>query len=330
MYILGINTTHHGSICLLKDGEVILFLEEERTSRKKYSYITNDYCTVFSEVKKYTDKLDYVCFGYAASIPEQYCGMHSLDKFIEIYDLLGTSNEYPQFYNLDQTNILNELRKITNSDTKFSVLEFSHHNFHAAQAFYNSGFDEAVCVVIDGHGCPDKNNLHLRERESIYRFNYHNNGEQLYCNYNSEGNGIASIYAMTNIDIGFAEFEEGKTMGLSSYKPSDASAELTSDKIQMANDAQTTTQLMALNLIKHAIQISGSKNVCLSGGYGLNCVANYYFRKHLSADVNLYCEPIANDAGQSIGVSKFVHHYLTGDTTIRPQKSIYYGPDPVY
>ena len=34
--ILGVNPSHNGSVCLLSDGELILYLEEERLTKKKY------------------------------------------------------------------------------------------------------------------------------------------------------------------------------------------------------------------------------------------------------------------------------------------------------
>ena len=38
--------------------------------------------------------------------------------------------------------------------------------------------------------------------------------------------------------------------------------------------------------------MSGCKNVVFSGGYGLNCVANYYYPESLQKDgIKLYAEP---------------------------------------
>ena len=68
------------------------------------------------------------------------------------------------------------------------------------------------------------------------------------------------------------------------------------------------------------------KNICLSGGFFLNCVANYEYLDGLPEDVNLYIEPNSSDAGTSIGAAKFIWHSKTGDTTIRKQNTLYYGP----
>ena len=59
----------------------------------------------------------------------------------------------------------------------------------------------------------------------------------------------------------------------------------------MAYAVQTQTQKQVANLIPKAVAMSGKKNVVLSGGYGLNCVANYYYFEELKdLDINPYVE----------------------------------------
>ena len=36
MTILGFNPSHHSSVCLLEDGEIKYFIQEERLTREKY------------------------------------------------------------------------------------------------------------------------------------------------------------------------------------------------------------------------------------------------------------------------------------------------------
>ena len=51
-----------------------------------------------------------------------------------------------------------------------------------------------------------------------------------------------------------------------------------------------------------------SKNIVLTGGCALNCVANYEYLKHLPKDVKLYIEPVSSDAGTSIGLAKYMYY----------------------
>ena len=55
----------------------------------------------------------------------------------------------------------------------------------------------------------------------------------------------------------------------------------------------------------------------MSGGFGLNCVANYWYLGQLKdEDINLYVEPISNDAGTSIGAALFAHHAINEDKKV--------------
>ena len=69
----------------------------------------------------------------------------------------------------------------------------------------------------------------------------------------------------------------------------------------MAYAVQEQSQQEVLNLIFKAVEMSGNKNVVLSGGYALNCVANYWYLNQLNKDdINLYVEPVSSDAGTAI------------------------------
>lgn len=329
MYILGINCSHHGSICLLKDGEVLFFLEEERLSHKKYSLLNDDSYDVLSIIPQYTENLNYISImldgNHLGMSGDSFIFEYNEDAFKSIIDIIvDKSNElYKNFNITGWDKVIENLTKIAKNSKVYVDLN-SHHNIHASQSFYNSGFTEAVCVVVDGQGSSKHNDNTdtMFERESVWKFSY-DSSEVLFCNYNIPVNGVGSTYSYITEKIGFGQFEEGKTMGLSSYKP-------TTEIINYARTVQLWSQEQVLNLIKYAIDISGSKNVCLSGGYALNCVANYYFRQNLPSDVNLYCEPIANDSGHAIGLAKKLYHKVTMDKTIRPQRSLYLGPEPVY
>ena len=52
---------------------------------------------------------------------------------------------------------------------------------------------------------------------------------------------------------------------------------------------------------ERALSKSSSKNLILTGGCALNCVANYKLLKSLPKDINLYVEPVSDDSGVSIG-----------------------------
>jgi len=93
----------------------------------------------------------------------------------------------------------------------------------------------------------------------------------------------------------------------------------------LAYKIQQETQEKVGDLIEQAINVTKINQVVLAGGYGLNCVANYYLQKRFP-NVELYCEPISHDGGTAIGGAKLTWHGSNNDKTIRKQTSLYYGP----
>ena len=94
----------------------------------------------------------------------------------------------------------------------------------------------------------------------------------------------------------------------------------------MAYAVQKETEEQMVNLIRKAHEKTGETNICVSGGYGLNCVANYKYWKEFP-DLNIYVEPISHDGGTSIGGAKFVYASEYGMPKAEPRvSSIYYGP----
>lgn len=335
-YILGLNRHHNGSICLLENGEIVFHLEEERLSRFKTDNVPL-LCII--KAKDYTNRIDVVSsmgFHDLVNLNEEHI------KPLSVYDAMI----YKVFRNIDYP--------IHNSYFK------GHHLSHAALSFYNSGFDKAVCVVIDGNGSSFDDYV---ETESLIDASYPANfncfykrGYSKYLNKNQNNLDVATnisvghLFESLCVKFGFKWYEAGKIMGMAAYgKPNDkipkllingrANPEVFKGKeftfeyeknfeieADIAYVAQKECQEYVTSLILKAIEKSNCKNVCLSGGFFLNCVANYEYLKHLPKDINLYVEPISGDSGLSIAVAKYTWHNLTGDKTIRKQKSLYYGP----
>lgn len=347
-YTLGISSSHNSSICLLKNGEIILHLEEERYSRIK---IDDFPIFCFSEINKFKKFADIGAVGFNTH-PNK-------DAEVEQYT----------FFKLIQKSLLRR-----NSFFYWENYEDKHHTMHAACSFYNSGFEDAVCVVIDGQGSINDS---LGETESIITASYPNNFNLLYkkglihadispeikiqndfTDY-SVDISFGHIFEKLCIEFGFEWHEAGKIMGLAAYgkenknipkiiidgrgnpemfKPyfgDDGSTNFKfiyeyeknfQNKADIAYAVQKECQEYVKDFILKAVKISGKKNICLSGGFFLNCVANYDYLKYLPKDTNLYIEPISSDAGLSIGIAKYLWHQQTQDKTIRKQSSIYYGP----
>jgi carbamoyltransferase len=100
---------------------------------------------------------------------------------------------------------------------------------------------------------------------------------------------------------------------------------LLENRRDLAYACQTQTQEQVVRLIKLAVEKTGQKNVVISGGYGLNCVANYHYLEQLKdTGIKIYVEPISNDAGTAIGAALMVYRRQ------HPNSDIDYSKDGLY
>lgn len=328
--ILGINTSHNGSVCVLSDGKIDFFHEEDRVTR-----IKNDNFPLKS--------LKYISKNY---------------KIDEI-SISGLTNHWtPKRFDL-YTSYLNLL--FPNTSTS-DFLEH-HHLCHVLSSFYNSKFKKSLGVAIDGNGSFINSPKGVEaETESLYVIDYLNLPKCIYKSNRlinvDEPLSLSKVYECITESLGFNWTEAGKTMGLSSYgkiNPNipplylrDKGNPLVFDSIlnstngilkkeyhyllnskelkqDLAYKAQQESQQVVGDLIEKGLKETGLKQVCCAGGYFLNCVANYHLTQRFP-DIEFYFEPISSDAGLSIGAAKLAWHKKTQDTTIRPQKTLYYGP----
>ena len=99
----------------------------------------------------------------------------------------------------------------------------------------------------------------------------------------------------------------------------------------LAYAVQTQTQEQVLRLIRKAVEMTGKKRVVISGGYGLNCVANYWYLEQLKDEgIEIYVEPISNDAGTAMGAALLFWHDATGSKEIQTLDTLYLGPEHKY
>ena len=107
----------------------------------------------------------------------------------------------------------------------------NHHLYHAALGFYNSGFEEAAVLVVDGAGAWVNKSGH--EVETIYKASYPCNFEKISQSaapwhtlmdtheIESPAYGIGFVYSAVSAFLGFGTLECGTLMGLSTYGEED-------------------------------------------------------------------------------------------------------------
>ena len=381
--IFSINISHDASVAYVVDGQVEWMIEEERlTHRKHDSY-------PFMSILRANNIIDRNSLLAVTAI--------------EIPTLEEVVNQ-----SVD-TSLLIASKVLRKNQYKYKSFEQQHHLSHASIGFYNSGFEEAAVVVVDGAGAI-KGGGH--EVESIYKASYPDSFELLHQRYvpifkntddvvDNPTTGIGMAYAAAAEYIGYDYTASGKLMGLAPYGKEDPEIKsfITEDgevnesifyrvhngviieyydhiapKDKMTlyllyNDANTRCQrhedddsivrigpalsapdevadptvkfslncdiayriqkdfeTYMVNLIKKAVDITGCKNVVLSGGCALNCVANYEYLNHLPEGGKLFVEPICYDAGLPVGQAMLEWRQVTKSSEIKPLKNLYLGP----
>ena len=112
-------------------------------------------------------------------------------------------------------------------------------------------------------------------------------------------------YADVEVSV-FTDLDDMTTSNLSEHD-----YELYAD---YAYHVQKQTQEEVLNFIKSFVEKTKIKNVVITGGYGMNIVANSFYVKELP-DVNFFFEPMADDTGNSIGASILLYKQISNDNT---------------
>ena len=396
LWIAGLARGHNAGVCLMKDGEIVFSIEEERLTRTKYD---GGPLASILKILEYTDRLDYMVISHTQTLDETAGRIDYSNE--DIYTGLAR-----------KMGLIESGHPFDNHPQVIDVAKL-HHKMHASLAFYRSGFKDAVAVIVDGAGTcfpltVDGQPKYMWETETIYNCSYPDNIQTLYkatgCRDwlptiemeapdtnifgDKEGTyttsltdraGIVKCYEAVTEYCGWSAIEAGKTMGLFPYGKENASipslfdtevkwklplsnrnlfvprypngtilnenlysdlnftvedtdVTLLQNRRDMAYAVQKQTQQAVVDVIRHAVEISGNKNVVISGGYGLNCVANYYYLDALKDEgINIYVEPISNDAGTAMGAALWLYHSITKDTRIRPQAdNVYLGPLHTY
>lgn len=309
MKILSLSLGHDASATIIENGKVIFYLSSERITRKKH-------CDRIVNILLYLFRNNIVKFD---------------DIIVNFYRRIDKKFEDP-------------LKCLFKEHFKYKNLIFdydNHHLYHAYCGFYNSKFSDALCIILDGHGSETivDGKPHL-EIESIY---YANKKEIIdisksYHIAKKSNNSVSGVeidlsqplsvgykFEKLSVELGFNWYGAGKVMGLAQYKGKEDLLDFKwKDHVDVCHQVQQETQNSVIEIIKKYIKEVKTKNIVISGGYGLNCVSNYEYLKHFP-DYNFYIDPICFDAGISIGQAFYQYKKRSKIFSIKPLKNVYVG-----
>lgn len=356
MIILGISAYYHDSaVCILKDGEILYSLHEERITRIKHdkNFPKESLKVGLKKLNLDLNDIDHIVF---------------FDKpFLKFERLLETYVNYSPFAGYQSFKksipiwikdklfqkdlIIQELKIIFNETKKDHIdkkLLFSeHHLSHASSAFFPSKFEESAIITMDGvgewatttFGIGKKNKIEIlneiRYPHSLgllySAFTYFlgfevNSGEYKLMGLAPFGEPKYFDLIIKNLvdvkDDGsfilnqkFFNYSVGLTMTNSNFSKlfkisrRDPQNEINKTHMDIAASIQKVLEYIILKICRHVKKVTNMKNLCLSGGVALNCVANYKIGLEKIFE-KIWVQPASGDAGSSIGAAMYLYYHI--------------------
>src|SRR5437588_1601934 len=360
MLTLGINYSqmHDSSACIVRDGELLFAVAEERISRLKHDarFPQNAIraCLDFAKVR--ADQLDEVCFGWQTAGPVY---RHDLKCYamgqmpLTYANLLNSAKYYASMWHQE-----GGAKKFAQhfGPTRAKMRFVDHHLAHAISAYAYSGFDEASVAVMDGRGAWEATLLwHGRNGrlellltipfpDSIGFF-YSGFTEYLGFQPNSDEWKVMGLapYGQPGVDLSsFIDFKAAPyrvharqlaTNGAAPHlhlasrlgPPRKAEGEIDARHKNIAYAVQDSCETAMMNVVRLAIEKTGCRNVCMAGGVALNSKANGKIAASGMVE-KLFVQPAASDDGVALGAALapcLEHH---GKLPSKAMRHGYWGP----
>jgi carbamoyltransferase len=359
-YILGLSCYYHDSgVALLKDGEVIFAAQEERYTRKKHDE------NLPKEAVKHA-------LAFAGIEMKDIAAIVFYEKpLLKFFDRIVPTmmRVWPRGFRMYQLAMQDWMTKKLwipqqiQKEWKYKgeILFTTHHESHAASAYYVSGFEDAAIVTVDGvgewatstvgHGKGNDlqilqeihfpHSLGLLYSAITYYLGFKVNsaeykvmglapyGEPTYMEQMKKLIDLREDGSF-RLNMEYFDFEHGLTMTgrkmeeLFGQPTRKGETPVTQFHKDIARSLQMVTDEAMLKIAAHAQKKTGSRNLCLAGGVALNCVANGKILKAKIFD-KIFIQPAAGDAGGSLGAALAVwHKHFNGKRTPK-MEHVYLG-----
>jgi carbamoyltransferase len=338
--ILGISAFFHDSAAaLVRDGAIVAAAQEERFTRRKHddAFPTQAAAWCLAEEGIAAADLDAVVFYEKPLV--------KFERLLETA-LAFAPRGFPAFAKAMPVWLQRKLHLPREIDAGLGggysgpILFATHHESHAASAFYPSPFDEAAILTLDGvgewstatSGTGRGGRIFL---EAEMRFPHSpgllysaftlfcgfrvNSGEYKLMGLAPYGDPcFADVIRREIVDLRddgsfwldqrFFDYCAGLRMTSRRFDrlfggpPRRPDAPLTQREMDLAASIQAVLEEIVLRMAKHVHGRTGMSNLCLAGGVALNCVANGRLLREGPFE-RLWIQPAAGDAGGAIGAA---------------------------
>lgn len=333
---------HDAAAVLVKDGEVVAAIEEERLNRIKHTnkaplsairFCLDSFGVQIQDVDRIAihGLEDYMNHQFR----EYYLKNTGLDSFMDAKALHQHLIKQEFGYDIDARRLV-----------------FVHHHIaHAVSAFAQSGFDESLVLTIDAYG--DGISGMLLEGK---------NGTMKKIGSFPESKSLGRFYLGVIRFLGYDLFEEYKVMGLAPYgdasryrkvfksfynllpngdyvihfgnlhqlfdavPPERKKDTLSQEHKDVAAALQESLEEIVFHVLKHYRQSTGQTRICIAGGVAHNCSLN---GKLLYSELfdEIFVQPASHDAGGALGAALYVAN--AGKSGAKPAKldHVYWGTE---
>jgi carbamoyltransferase len=354
-YHMGINMGHDRSVAVVKDGEIVVAIEQERLDRIKHSVgFMLQAPDALGQIQVPGESIAY-CLDYLnvplVEMASITANMPGIDKAPEI--LQGKFSK----------DVASQVRAVP-----------GHHLAHAYSAFWPSGFDEAVVLVADASGSTTATgDGRFTESYTLYEGRGYDlrelHSEKVKAHLAALST-LGFVYEavsrragfVTNLNSGLSFPEAGKLMGLAAYggpqenwsrwfKKEKGSHHISMSAydifleiealekrydngkgkpyfrpwlVDLAYKVQVELEEVLCALVSDACAETGLKHVCLAGGVALNSVANYKVLRASELE-DIFIFPAASDNGIAVGCALWGYHHEEGGGSRPPLGSACFG-----
>lgn len=326
---LGTVGHHDSAAVLLKDGEIVAAIEEERLNRIKHTS-----CFPLQALRRCLE------LGGIGLNDVDVIAVYFRESYLDfsrrrlLIDRLRAAEHISV-----RARMSDLLEREFGCQVSGRIRFYSHHESHAASAFYCSGQGHSLIAVIDGQGEGVSTSVYMGSSDGLTLLD-------------TQVGSIGFMYDIAISVIGYNPFDEYKVMGLAPYGDPAVfrgvfeecitlgrGGSYVIDLVRMAallqelipsrdshqdirvvdKDLAAATQEATERLVNHVLDYwrdaTGIRDVCLAGGVAQNCTMNgRLLRSGGFRDV--FVQPVAYDAGAALGAAILAYREATGSREV--------------
>lgn len=359
-----VTKTHDAGAAVLQDGRIQIVIEEERLNREKHTKAFPEHAIdeIFGRQGFDIADFDAITIPWNMKLLRGSFAKAVGANFPKSLNLLRPAAHKTQdtaVVNIPM-RIWLQLGKRVGRKNLPKIHQVPHHNAHAA--IYNlSPFEDATVLVMDGYGDETATSVYVGEGNKLEQQwikNFFDSLGMFYTCFSEhlgfptfqEGTVMAlaacgeptyleDVRKLVNLEPN-GQFSINRdhikyhTHGfIEPFQPSFhemfGPPRMPGDEIEdrhrdLAFALQKVTEDTILHVVRHLSKTYPSRNLVLSGGVALNCVANARIAEETDYE-NLWVPPVASDSGVVLGSTLWHYHQTLGNPREHVLTHAYYG-----